>query len=145
MWYSGGEISEPDAIGYATGKDGLHWEKYAGNPVFSSDPSNSWEQAKVTACQVIKRKKDYLMFYIGFYDVNLARIGMAKSPDGIGNWVRYEGNPVIFPTPGEWDADACYKPYAIREKNRWMLWYNGRKGSLEQIGLAIFNDDDLGF
>ncbi|MDR3267976.1 MAG: family 43 glycosylhydrolase [Tannerella sp.] len=145
MWYSGGEQYEPDAIGYAVSKDGLHWEKQAGNPVFSADPALEWEQHKVTACQVIKRKKDYLMFFIGFYDIHLARIGMAKSPDGIGNWVRFDGNPIIFPTPDGWDASACYKPFAIREKDRWMLWYNGRNESLEQIGLAIFDDHDLGF
>lgn len=34
MWYSGGEQYEPDAIGYATSKDGLNWKKYAANPVF---------------------------------------------------------------------------------------------------------------
>jgi predicted GH43/DUF377 family glycosyl hydrolase len=85
------------------------------------------------------------MFYIGFHDEHLAQIGMAKSPDGIGNWTRYEGNQIIFPTPGGWDASACYKPFAIQEKDRWMLWYNGRNGSLEQIGLAIFGDSDLGF
>lgn len=28
MWYSGGEQYEPDAIGYATSKDGLHWTKW---------------------------------------------------------------------------------------------------------------------
>jgi predicted GH43/DUF377 family glycosyl hydrolase len=145
MWYSGGEQYEPNAIGYATSKDGLHWEKYAGNPVFSADPSREWEQHKVTACQVIKRKNDYLMFYIGFHDEHLAQIGIAKSPDGIGNWTRYEGNPIIAPTPDGWDASACYKPFVIREKNRWLLWYNGRNKSLERIGLAIFNDRDLEF
>ncbi|MDR1154548.1 MAG: hypothetical protein LBL04_07535 [Bacteroidales bacterium] len=145
MWYSGGEQYEPNAIGYATSRDGLYWEKYGGNPVFAAEPAREWEQHKVTACQVIKRKKDYLMFYIGFHDEHLAQIGMAKSPDGVDNWTRYEGNPIIFPTPGGWDASACYKPFAIQEKDRWMLWYNGRNGSLEQIGLAIFNDRNLNF
>ena len=27
MWYSGGEQYEPDAIGYATSKDGIDWTK----------------------------------------------------------------------------------------------------------------------
>jgi predicted GH43/DUF377 family glycosyl hydrolase len=145
MWYSGGEQYEPNAIGYATSWDGLHWEKYAGNPVFAADPAREWEQHKVTACQVIKRKKDYLMFYIGFHDEHLAQIGMAKSPDGVNKWTRYKGNPIIAPTPGSWDASACYKPFVIREKDHWLLWYNGRNESLEQIGLAIFNDTNLNF
>ncbi|MDR2172574.1 MAG: hypothetical protein LBP59_20735 [Planctomycetaceae bacterium] len=145
MWYSGGEQYEPNAIGYATSKDGLQWKKYDQNPIFKADPNNKWEQHKVTACQVIKRKNDYLMFYIGFQDEHFAQIGMAKSSDGIKNWTRYKTNPIIAPTPKEWDADACYKPFAIQENNKWLLWYNGRNKELERIGLAIFNNNDLGF
>jgi hypothetical protein len=48
MWYSGGEQYEPDAIGYATSSDGLHWVKRPA-PIFVPDPSHAWEQAKVTA------------------------------------------------------------------------------------------------
>lgn len=144
MWYSGGEQYEPDAIGYATSPDGLKWTKRK-DPVFVADPNNSWEQHKVTACQVIKRKSDYLMFYIGFYDINFAQIGMARSKNGIDQWERYTGNPIIKPTPGGWDASACYKPYAIQEKDRWMLWYNGRNESLERIGLAIYAGNKLDF
>jgi predicted GH43/DUF377 family glycosyl hydrolase/lysophospholipase L1-like esterase len=145
MWYSGGEQYEPNAIGYATSKDGLTWKKYSANPIFSADPANEWEKHKVTACQVIKRDNDYLMFYIGFRTEDIAQIGMAKSPDGITGWTRYSANPTIAPTPGSWDASACYKPFAIKEQNRWLLWYNGRNGDLETIGLAIYNSPDLDF
>jgi len=144
MWYSGGEQYEPDAIGYATSQDGLTWDKRV-QPIFSADSTREFEKYKVTACQVVKRENDYLMFYIGFLDVNTAQIGMAKSKNGIDHWERYSGNPIISPTPGGWDADACYKPFAIQEENRWMLWYNGRNSSLEQIGLAIHQGADLGF
>jgi beta-1,2-mannobiose phosphorylase / 1,2-beta-oligomannan phosphorylase len=62
----------------------------------------------------------------------------------IANWVRHAGNPIVRPTPG-WDADACYKPYAVYANGRWMLWYNGRKESLEQIGLVTHSGEDLRF
>jgi len=144
MWYSGGEQYEPDAIGYATSKDGMNWEKLL-HPIFSADSTKEFEKRKVTACQVVRRENDYLMFYIGFLDINTAQIGMAKSRNGIDNWERYSGNPIISPTPGGWDANACYKPFAIREEGRWILWYNGRNGSLEQIGVAFHKGVDLGF
>ena len=144
MWYSGGEQYEPDAIGYATSEDGLQWEKYAGNPVFANDPSNEWEQAKVTACQVIKDSKGYYMFYIGFKNVNYAQIGMARSKDGITNWVRNPGNPIISPGDG-WDASAVYKPFTIFDGKQWLLWYNGRHDGTEQIGVAMHQGKDLGF
>jgi len=144
MWYSGGEQYEPDAIGYATSKDGATWEKYSNNPVFANNKANEWEQAKVTACQVIKRSNDYLMFYIGFKNVDYAQIGMARSKDGISGWERFKDNPIIKPGMG-WDSSAVYKPYAVLDKNRWLLYYNGRRNGHEQIGIAIHQGKDLGF
>jgi predicted GH43/DUF377 family glycosyl hydrolase len=147
MWYSGGEQYEPNAMGYATSPDGREWTKYRGNPVFAADPANLWERHKVTACQVIPAGPWHLMFYIGFRDENRAQIGVARSRDGVTAWQRLPGNPILFPVEGAWDADACYKPFALfdSEGDRWLLWYNGRKGNVEQIGLATHPGYDLGF
>jgi beta-1,2-mannobiose phosphorylase / 1,2-beta-oligomannan phosphorylase len=145
MWYSGGEQYEPDAIGYATSPDGLTWTKRQDNPIFEADPKIEWEQDKVTACQVVMDGGWYLMFYIGFRDADHAQIGAARSKDGITNWQRLPANPIIRPTPDGWDADACYKPYAAFDGKKWLLWYNGRRGSLEQVGVAIHEGRNLGF
>ena len=147
MWYSAGEQYEPNSIGYATSPDGLHWTRHQDNPVFAADPARPWEQHKVTACQVIPAAGSYLMFYIGFRDEHRAQIGLARSQDGITDWQRHPANPILFPTDNAWDGDACYKPFAIydQQSGRWMLWYNGRKGNVEQIGLATHPGIDLGF
>ena len=145
MWYSGGEQYEPDAIGYATSRDGLHWTKRPDNPTFKADPSHAWERHKVTACQVLPHDKWFYMFYIGFRDIDHAQIGCARSRDGITNWQRFPANPIIRPDPGGWDADACYKPFAIYDppQKLWLLWYNGRRASVEQIGLATYQGEDI--
>lgn len=146
MWYSGGEQYEPDAIGYATSPDGIHWTKHEG-PIFQADPASHWESYKVTACQVLVWQGWYYMFYIGFRDIDHAQIGLARSKDGISGWQRLPSNPIISPTPGGWDSDACYKPFAIYDDagKKWMLWYNGRSGQFEQIGLATKQGPGLGF
>jgi predicted GH43/DUF377 family glycosyl hydrolase len=145
MWYSGGEQYEPDAIGYATSADGLSWTKHADNPIFRADPARAWEKHKVTACQVVRQGDWYVMFYIGFRDVDHAQIGLARSRDGISRWERHPANPILRPGIDKWDADAVYKPFAIPGDGRWRLWYNGRHGGVEQIGMAIHEGDDLGF
>ncbi len=145
MWYSGGEQYEPNAIGYATSSDGLHWDKHPSNPVLVPAPGTDWEKERVTAAQVIFSKGWYYAFYIGFRDVDHAQIGLARSKNGITDWVRHSANPIVRPTPGGWDADACYKPYAVCANGRWMLWYNGRNKSFEQIGLVTHSGEDLGF
>jgi beta-1,2-mannobiose phosphorylase / 1,2-beta-oligomannan phosphorylase len=145
MWYSGGEQYEPNAFGYATSPDGLHWSKHPGNPLFSADPSRAWEQHKVGGCQVLYHDGWFLMFYIGYWDEDTPQIGIARSKDGITGWQRHKDNPVISPTEDQWDGDACYKPFAVFDGRNWRLWYNGRRGALEQIGLATHAGQDLGF
>ena len=142
MWYSGGEKYEPDAIGHAVSEDGIHWKK-KGDPVFEPNPDNTWEQCKVAGCHVEKVSDGYIIFYIGYQNEDYAQIGLAKSPNGVSDWHRHPENPIIAPDPGKWDGEACYKPYPIYDGEKWMLWYNGRVGHNEQIGVATHMGYDL--
>jgi predicted GH43/DUF377 family glycosyl hydrolase len=149
MWYSGGDNYEPNAIGYATSADGIHWTKSARNPIFRSDPNDRWEQQRVTGCEVIRTGGWYYMFYIGFSEIDHAQIGLARSKDGISGWQRLAANPIIRTglKPSEWDYSACYKPFTVWDgsHDRWLLWYNGRNAHFEQIGLAIHRGRSFGF
>jgi len=145
MWYSGGEQYEPNAIGYASSPDGLHWTKHASNPVFGPAPANVWEQERVAGAQIFRRGQWYYILYIGYRDIDHAQIGIARSQDGVTNWERHPGNPIVRPGQDEFDQDACYKPYAVFDGQRWLLWYNGRHGGLERIGVVMHDGEDLGF
>jgi hypothetical protein len=48
-------------------------------------------------------------------------------------------------SPFSWDSSAVYKPFAIYDGRQWLLWYNGRKNAVEQIGMAVHKGKDLGF
>jgi hypothetical protein len=90
------------------------------------------------------------MFYIGFRDEAHAQIGLARSRDGLTGWQRHPANPIVraglaHDGKDDWDFDACYKPCAIFDGTKWFLWYNGRQGGLEQIGVATHDGEDLGF
>jgi predicted GH43/DUF377 family glycosyl hydrolase len=78
-------------------------------------------------------------------DVDHAQIGIARSADGVTAWERHPANPILSPTVDGWDHDAVYKPAALFDGKRWMLWYNGRHNFVEQIGLAMHDGEDLGF
>ena len=51
-----------------------------------------------------------------------------------GGWKKFEGNPVMGGKYG-----TCF------DGKQWLLWYNGRHGSLEQIGVVLHEGEDLGF
>lgn len=147
MWYSAGEQYEPNVICYAESKDGINWDRYDKNPILEHGEGDVWDKDRIGGCEV-KRLKDgrYIIFYIGYSDINTARIGAAISPDGITGWKRLKENPLIQPDVDCWDGDACYKPSACydEENDRWMIWYNGRRGSDEFIGLATHEGYYLG-
>ena len=138
MWYAAGETYEPNVICYAESDDGIHWTKYAGNPIFGANPEKEYEQNRIGACDILKEDGGgYLMFYIGYRDINTACVCAARSKDGITGWERVPENPLVLPTPGEWDQDSCYKPTAVRaEDGTYRIWYNGRHGGAEYIGYA---------
>lgn len=148
MWYAAGCNHEPDAIGYASSKDGIHWEKYADNPVLAGEPKYLWEQHKVVAPCVVKEDGWYYMFYVGHLHEERAQVGLARSKDGITGWEKHPANPLICPDEGSWDSVAVYKPFVLKVGNQWLMWYNGAAYDepiwvLEQIGLAILDGQEL--
>lgn len=148
MWYSGGGWFEPDSIGFATSADGINWTKHGDNPVFEAKKENIWERDRVAGPHIVKADDWYYLFYIGYEDMFKARICLARSQDGISGWERHKENPIISPgTPGSWESEAVYKPYVLyeTEDDRWLMWYNARKGTNERIGIAVLEGKDLGF
>jgi hypothetical protein len=106
LWYSAGEQYEPNAIGYSTSTDGFHSEQVRGQSSHDagSQRNLTWESQRVTAAQIIPWKGWHYSFYIGFRDIDQSQIGLARSKDGITNWVRHAGNPIVRPMPGGWDG-----------------------------------------
>lgn len=144
MWYSAGETYEPNILCYAESKDGRNWYKSNQNPILEKNPNNIYEQNRIGGCQVVQLPElGYLVFYIGYQDINTACICAAYSENGKTDFHRCKLNPLVSPTPGEWDTDSCYKPSALydKEKDLWRIWYNGRRGGTEYIGLAEKNTD----
>ena len=144
MWYSAGETYEPNVLGYAESRDGLSWRKSPRNPIFVRCREHEFEQDRIGGCQILPHKTlGYLLFYIGYRDLDTASICCAYSENGVTEFHRCRQNPLVAPEPGSWDGDACYKPSALYEaaEDRWRIWYNGRRGSDEYIGTASADGD----
>lgn len=136
MWYSAGDNYEPDVICYAESSDGICWNKYK-EPVLKPNLQHEWEKYKIGGCHVTElSENELLMFYIGYQNLDVARICYAKSIDGK-KWERSDNNLIISPTKGSWDSDAVYKPTVIMNDKMIYLWYNGRKKYDEYLGCVI--------
>lgn len=140
MWYAAGENYEPDVICYAESEDGICWSKM-NEPVMQANKNVLYKQYKVGACDVVKSNEKYIMAYIAYQNLDVARIALAVSPDGIHQWKDLFKEPIIGPSKGRWDGHAVYKPALCLDGKRKYLWYNGRCGTTEKIGLAMCEEE----
>ena len=78
-------------------------------------------------------------------DIDHATVNLARSKDGLTNWEASVENPIVAPEPdpNSWDCDAVYKPFTLYDEatDQWLVWYNGRCGGLERIGMSSLKGD----
>ncbi len=157
MWYTGGGAVDPDTIlhsniGYATSSDGVHWTKYAQNPVLDVTKT-AWDSIGVETVTVLIDEtapsgERYKMWYAGqTFNEYRYEIGYAYSGDGI-HWTKHTGPVVTVGTGGEWDNGFLEGPSVIKEGNTYKMWYaafdeleNGQASDYKVcIGYATSND-----
>lgn len=143
MWYSAGEVYEPNAIGYATSPDGYTWTRQNSEPIYV--PTTGWENDKIGSFQVRRVGEWYYAFYNAFERAPfVSRIGLARSRDGITAWQRHPHNPILGPgRPGSWNSAMVYKPTVLwnEQRQRWDVWFNASSqlNGIERIGHAWSN------
>jgi len=119
-------------LDYATSQDGIHWTRYAGNPVLDAGESGPDSSSVRDPC-VIKTGGRYEMWYRGTSRTNKNwTICYASSPDGI-SWTKYHDNPVLWGEEGTWTFKVWF-PRVIREPERYSMWFTSEVTS--QIGYA---------
>lgn len=138
MWYGGFNANlSVTALGYATSTDGITWVKHSGNPVLLPGPSGQWDHV-VFGPRVLFIENNYYMFYSGETVVYQSdKIGLATSSDGL-SWTKYPYNPVLKPTPGQWDGNRTNSGFVILDSDTLKMYYCGLPAGATnmQLGLA---------
>jgi predicted GH43/DUF377 family glycosyl hydrolase len=79
--YASSETKEMSSIGYAISKDGIHWEKYAGNPVLKSSDDPHFKEPGITGGienpWVVYSDSAWILYYD--YTNTPSGIGIAKA------------------------------------------------------------------
>jgi predicted GH43/DUF377 family glycosyl hydrolase len=143
MWYVGGNTKGKLGIGYATSQDGIHWTKYAGNPIMTT--TEPWEGTLIEGQTLLKMNGVYKMWYGGLaLGTDISYIGYAESLDGI-RWTKYAGNPIISPDirdPRPWDGYSVDTPDVYHDGTLYHMYYRGwrKRSGVSWIGHATSKD-----
>jgi sucrose-6-phosphate hydrolase SacC (GH32 family) len=139
MWYSGVSNEWRFGIGLATSSDGIHWDKFAENPVLSHGGDSEIDGLGVYAPSVIKIGEKYWMFYTALemrtdYLQN-TRLACAYSDDGI-YWTKVPGAILEGGGAGRWDENGPFAPSVVMVGDTIKIYYTSHAPGDEKIGVA---------
>jgi len=144
MWYYSYDGIR-DRIGYATSEDGIHWTKYAGNPVLHEGPQGTWDGVDVFSPSVTKDNGIYKMWYVGSDRTNY-RIGYATSsptcelpPDVTTNTLAITGT--VYTETGEVAKNGLPVEVNIITQNLTETDVTGETAGDGQYSVTFFNVD----
>ena len=148
LWmYYGGFDGITWRIGLAKSRDGVTWQKTAGNPVFGPGKNGAWDAAGVGHPSVIYDGSRFVLAFRGWAegDVDIhSRIGIATSADGL-KWTRLPGNPVLgYGRSGKWDAYGLLTPRLWVEAGKYYLNYSGKDAQTRMSSIGHAYAADLG-
>ncbi len=93
-------------------------------PVLTRGAHGQWDSVDVLNPSVIRRGEKLYNYYSG-YDGSIWRTGLAISSDGIA-WEKHEANPILSPTPEDWDVSyISANGSAIEWKEKVLYFYQG--------------------
>lgn len=112
-------------IGFATSHDGIHWEKYAKNPVFGPTPG-AWDSSSTQMGGLLFEDDIWHLWYSGYAESSGGAIGYAWSSDGI-TWTKGVHNPVLTANPEPTAPDAALGDSVSvhRDENTYRVMYAG--------------------
>lgn len=125
MWYWGNR-----AIGYAASRDGIHWKKYEGNPIFDNAGR---------PC-VVHKHGAYCLYYNRW-----PVVGLATSSNPQGSFVDHG---TVLEGKAGWEKGKlwCTSVLFDADESIWKMWYSGGEVGVETwtepeaIGYAISRD-----
>ena len=99
-------------------------KKYEGNPIIKPDPSHPYEDLVVCNPAAWYENGIFYLLYrsAGDNKEHYIYINLATSKDGF-HFTRYEGNPVLSPTPDNYDEGCCEDPRLVKMGKLFYLTY----------------------
>jgi len=123
MYYLGQDRAEPprQRLGVARSTDGIHWEKWRGNPILELGAPGTFDENSLGEPAVWSSHGFYWMLYTGRDVQENRRMGLARSTDGV-HWRKLAA---VFSGAHEWDSKVICDPSVLVENGEIRVWFGG--------------------
>ena len=143
MYYLGQTRRGVQRLGAARSSDGIHWQKFMGNPVLGPGAPGSFDERGLGEPAVFRAGAEFYMIYTGRNAAEERRLGAARSQDGV-HWRRVA---LKSPIAGgqAWNRSVVCDATVLAANGRLWLWFGGGdiarpdEGLHGQIGLATLS------
>jgi predicted GH43/DUF377 family glycosyl hydrolase len=136
-FYTFSGADRPGSIGRATAPDAAGPWAVDPEPVIEPGPAGAWDGLRVAEPSVVRTDDGWMMWYVGFDDDEVERIGLATSADGV-TWERTDG-PVLEGS-ADWDGGEIGGPQVVATDEGFFMVYD--KAVLGEYGLGFATSPD---
>ncbi len=128
MFYAGSNSYGVTGAGLASSTDGIHFVKYAGNPVLAPD-GTGFDAFSAGGAVVLWQDSVWAMYFNGSETVRWGPgpyVGRATARNLTGPWIKDEKPVLTSGRKGEWDADMLW-PHVIltMDDGSYRMYYTG--------------------
>jgi hypothetical protein len=110
--------------------------KVDSRPALQRGDEGSWDSLRVAEPSVVRTDEELLLFYTGFDEDGVGRIGLATSTDGT-SWTKHDGP--VFEGVDEWDGGSVGNPQVVETSDGLVMAYRTEAGGFA-FGLARSSD-----
>jgi len=115
------------------------YRKVQADPVLGRGDVGEWDEEYLRIGAFFPWGNDWYLFYSGQASDKRLRIGAAKTSkkDFPFSWEKLPDNPLLSPSPNQWDSKQVSQPGIAEWNNSLIMHYSGYDGFNRQIGLAL--------
>jgi len=121
MFYLGEDRARRQRLGVAMSDDGLAWYKLRSNPILELGSYGAFDENGLGEPAVWNERGYYWMLYTGRDRLEVRRLGLARSIDG----VAWEKLPDVFAGDQPWNSKVLCDPSVLVENGRVRVWFGG--------------------
>lgn len=132
-----------NGIAWSIDEELLEWHCEE-QPIFQKGETGCWDGGGLYSCWVIPKDGKYFMYYNGKDSEEWPwheQVGLAVSDSLLGEYKRFDGNPVLRVTPDHWDSQFSCGQHVLYDSKKkiWVMFYCGLGGPARD-GVAISDD-----